>query len=871
MSSTLDEAQDYAKMDVDDDYEGGQWIDGEFYFTKKKEKRAQTREEQLYGVFAEDYGGDGGGGGSYGGNSRAGMMMGGVAFQASSKILGGTINKDPSKEEPEVLVKMVPKKAAPKPTSGKGSKKVSVDKNFGTFEKHTKGFGMKMLQKMGFTGRLGKNATGIARPIEPKLRPKGAGLAHGGFKEKNETENFRNADEELAAKEESSDEEKETPQRENREGNWRKGGKKKAKQQYKTAAEVAAEQQEKEKAYSNIVIDMRGPTKISTLDKISSKKQDSWTPTGSSHNLPELQHNLRLLVDLTEEDIHKINRSLKATSDKLVHLKHSRDVAKAAYEREQTAMAATQTCLKLIDTCSEDLEDMAKRKKSAWAKLEMVAGVFETIREAHPSEWQEFRLAGLSELWCFPLVKAVLHSWEPLQPLEGEGAAQTALVAKLQQLFQRWRHILAPLPPHAHAPHAARVARSVDYYKLMMEKTVMSKVNLAFMAGWDCKTALPAVAKLLQLLQDILPAELVACVQAQLVVPKLKAEVDSWNPRASLVHPWLKPWCDSSLSPSPSSSSSSSSSPDHPLLPRQLLHPIFAVVCQKLGLVLQAWHPSDGSALQVITPWLGVFPQPDMEALLARAILPRLHAVLRTEFQVHPHQQRFEPFQWVMAWVGAIPGRVLVQLLRLDFFPKWFAALAAWLQSAPNFEEVSKWYLGWKNLLPAPLRDLPVVKATLNRGLDMMNTALSDVAGVGAVLQAVLEELKQPVTDTSSSSAPSAPSASSAAPVSRIQSALEAERQQEEKERRAAAAAQVEISDMSMKDTLEKIAVFNSLTFLPNAKRGYQDGHQVFSFGKVSVYMDKRVIFAYEQSEAGGWVWTPISLPALLERARDLE
>ena len=48
--------------------------------------------------------------------------------------------------------------------------------NIGSFERHTKGFGMKMLSKMGFKGRLGKNEQGISTPIDVVQRPNRAGL-----------------------------------------------------------------------------------------------------------------------------------------------------------------------------------------------------------------------------------------------------------------------------------------------------------------------------------------------------------------------------------------------------------------------------------------------------------------------------------------------------------------------------------------------------------------------------------------------------------------------------------------------------------------------------------------------------------------------
>ncbi|KAH9252809.1 hypothetical protein BASA81_009214 [Batrachochytrium salamandrivorans] len=57
------------------------------------------------------------------------------------------------------------------------------DKDFAKFERYTKGFGSKMLAKMGYVpGKgLGSGGEGITAPIDVKLRPSGMGLGHGGF------------------------------------------------------------------------------------------------------------------------------------------------------------------------------------------------------------------------------------------------------------------------------------------------------------------------------------------------------------------------------------------------------------------------------------------------------------------------------------------------------------------------------------------------------------------------------------------------------------------------------------------------------------------------------------------------------------------
>ncbi|KAJ7957728.1 G-patch domain-containing protein [Quillaja saponaria] len=63
-------------------------------------------------------------------------------------------------------------------TDGTHSKSVSTSANVGSFEVHTKGFGSKMMAKMGYMQGegLGKNGQGIAESIEATQRPKLLGL-----------------------------------------------------------------------------------------------------------------------------------------------------------------------------------------------------------------------------------------------------------------------------------------------------------------------------------------------------------------------------------------------------------------------------------------------------------------------------------------------------------------------------------------------------------------------------------------------------------------------------------------------------------------------------------------------------------------------
>ena len=70
---------------------------------------------------------------------------------------------------------------------------------------------------------------------------------------------------------------------------------------------------------------------------------------------------------------------------------------------------------------------------------------------------------------------------------------------------------------------------------------------------------------------------------------QINRAVQSWEPREEVIplHTWLHPWLE--------------------LLGRQL-EDLYPTIRFKLATALQAWHPSDSSALTLLSPWHTVHP-----------------------------------------------------------------------------------------------------------------------------------------------------------------------------------------------------------------------------------------------------------------------
>lgn len=59
--------------------------------------------------------------------------------------------------------------------------------------------------------------------------------------------------------------------------------------------------------------------------------------------------------------------------------------------------------------------------------------------------------------------------------------------------------------------------------------------------------------------------------------------------------------------------------------------------------------------------------------------------------------------------------------------------LCSWLSNSPNYEEITKWYLGWKSMFSDQVLAHPSIKDKFNEALDIMNRAVSSNVGEWAL------------------------------------------------------------------------------------------------------------------------------------------
>ncbi|CAM8998816.1 unnamed protein product [Rhodiola kirilowii] len=839
----MDEYQHMEGHGTENDYENGQWIGGEFYATGRKEKRKQTKEDTLYGVFASDSSSDEGGSSKKRKKDKkfvdltkpvnfvsSGVVMpekevdkeirdsmdedGGRAGLGSS---GGGLGFKSVEEEEMVEEEFLPTNFGKKIKDGVERRKKEKEKakgggkvqgrrkegdlgDVGSFEKHTKGIGSKMMEKMGYKGGgLGKNQQGIVAPIEAKLRPKNMGMGFNEYKEVTKVPALQELNENKAVPSLLGSQNVNQV----KEKRWAKHSRTMKKETYVTAEELLMRKQEEGIEVVQKVFDMRGPQVriLTNLENLNAeeKARENDIP------MPELQHNVRLMVDLAELDIQKIDRDLRNEREKVVALQEEENKLEIEAAQQQQQLRNMEEVIRAVDQVDEE-------SSLGTLTLETLAMSYHDLGQKHPTEYKLFDLSSIACSHACPLLIRVFQGWDPLQ----NPSHELNMIAVWKDLLQSQHEDIFDLQD-----------LSSPYTELVME-VVVPAVRISGINTWEARYPDPMI-RFIEMWEKLLPPLVLQTILDEVVFPKLAAAVEWWDPRRETVpiHCWIHPWL--------------------PLL-SQKLETLYHTIRQKLGNVLHAWHPSDASAYTILSPWKTVFDAASWENLMVRFIVPKLQEVMR-EFLINPADQKLHQFDWVMSWASVIPMHHMVTLLEVFFFSKWQQVLYHWLCANPNFEEITQWYKGWKERIPPELLANERIRYQLNIGLDMMNQAVEGLTVVQPGLRENISYL-------------------------RVQEQRQFEAQQKaaqaQKQFAGGVGSSVQMDnasgmpEMSLKEVVEAHAQQHELLFKPKPGRMH-NGHQIYGFGSISIIIDSLNQKVYAQTEDA---WTLVSLEQLLDLHR---
>ncbi|ODQ53497.1 TFP11-domain-containing protein [Saitoella complicata NRRL Y-17804] len=671
------------------------------------------------------------------------------------------------------------------------------------------GFGAKMLAKMGYVeGQgLGSNGQGIVNPIETKLRSGRLGV--GGMKEMTEQAReearrrgvvFGDDEDELQKKRKAK------AKKEGGAGTPRMGAGRgrKEKEVFRTAEEIAVEAGGLviPPALAKIV-DMTG-REVKTI----SAAEGVGTPKGENRQDVEMK-----IALMARRELEAYASEWKALQDQKKYVEQEEKRLARVIDDETEKITRLEGLVALV----VEIEDMSSKSTGHESEvaLDWISAKLEQMQFQYRDESEALELDQVAVGAITPFIKQALASWDPLsQP------------TYLLDYFHRWRGVLrikskSDIEAQFEANGFLGEERErTTYYETLMMQIWLPKVRSAINNEWDPLHPGP-VLNVLEAWEQLLPPFISQSILEQLILPKLHAAVQEWNPRRKgpEPHTWVFPWL--------------------PLLGERMAE-VVDDVKRKFGKVLAGWRIEDG-VVEGLEEWREVFGKGEMEGILVKHLLPKLASVLRVDFEVDPADQKLEPLGLVFPWLPFFRPSTFGQLFEAEFFPKWLNILYLWLTDEPNYTEVSQWYQFWQEVFPRDMRSIPAVRKGFAKGLDMMNQSL-DLGARAA------KELAPPAAG------PAKPIAPPTKPMEKVQPKK-----------------YVPPVETTFKDIVEGFCAENNLLLMPTRKAHEVTGKPLMRVtasasgtGGVLVYLDQDVIWAQDRKRRE--VFEPIGFEDLLKR-----
>lgn len=332
----------------------------------------------------------------------------------------------------------------------------------------------------------------------------------------------------------------------------------------------------------------RGATDEILYEHRPNKKCDNFS-------MPEILHNLQLIVEMCEQSIIAIDKEQRRAIDEQQTLRQEREQLLKIIELEDDHISTLEIALRLVDQLVTPKEPLS---------LDEAAHIFLELQRHYAAECVEFNLADMAPGVLTPLFNAHMSNWQPLV----DPTLHTELV-------KRWRYILQI---NDKTPSFAAITNYFDPYSSLILASIVPHFRAAS-DQWDPRNHQP-MAALLDAWSSLLPVWTLDHILEQIVLPRIVRCVEAWDPMTDTVpvHIWILPWTG--------------------LLGAKMEAAVYRKIRTKLAVALIAWQPVDRSARAMIEPWLGVFPDDEMQIFLSKYIMPKLQLALH-ELIINPLQQ----------------------------------------------------------------------------------------------------------------------------------------------------------------------------------------------------------------------------------------
>lgn len=150
--------------------------------------------------------------------------------------------------------------------------------------------------------------------------------------------------------------------------------------------------------------------------------------------LPELEHNLQLLIDLTEQEIIQNDRQLQYERDMVVNLSHELEKMGEVLEHEERVISNLSKVLELVEACERRLQPHCSDPLT----LDECARIFETLQDKYYEEYRMSDRVDLAVAIVYPLMKEYFKEWDPLKV--------SLAVGTLGPVLACWAEGMGPAP-----------------------------------------------------------------------------------------------------------------------------------------------------------------------------------------------------------------------------------------------------------------------------------------------------------------------------------------------------------------------------------------------------------------------------------------